>query len=152
MTAAGASASRERSARAVAELIEQLSRTVANDSFAEGLNPAQWAALRYIAQANETARNVGAFARHHLITASSASQTIQALVKKKMVSKSRGTDRRTRSLELTQQGHDALKSDPLGRLTKAITSLPETQLLGLADALMALLKDAAANKKERGST
>jgi DNA-binding MarR family transcriptional regulator len=147
MTTATGLASRERSAHAVAELVDQLSRTVANDSFATGLNPAQWAALRYVAQANETARNVGAFARHHLITPSSASQTIQALVRKKLVTKRSGTDRRSRSLEVTPQGQQALRSDPLNRLTKAIATLPESQLLGLADALVSLLKDAAARRK-----
>lgn len=149
MTAATASASRERSARAVAELFEQLSRSVASESFADGLNPAQWAALRYFAQANETARSVGAFARHHLITPSSASQTIQALVKKNLVSKKNGSDRRSRVLELTPQGQDMLASDPIDRLTRAITALPEVQLLGLADALVTLLKDAAADRMKR---
>jgi hypothetical protein len=53
---------------------------------------------------------------------------------------------------VTPQGQQALRSDPLNRLTKAIAALPESQLLGLADALVSLLKDAAARRKGGDTT
>ena len=138
----------ERSARAIAELIEQLSRTTANSSFVSGLNPAQWAALRYIARANEAVRNVGAFAQHHMITPSSASQTIQALVRKGLISKKPGEDRRSRYLALTIQGERMLKEDPINKLASAIVRLSGEQLSDLASILAAIMNVPASDEEK----
>ncbi len=50
-------------AAAVADLLEHLVHRIQGISFARGLKPAQWVALRYLARANESARNVTRFAQ-----------------------------------------------------------------------------------------
>src|SRR5215472_717137 len=60
---------RIRSARALAARLEQLARVLASQALAQGLNSAQWTALRYLATADEQTRHVGAFAAFHLTTA-----------------------------------------------------------------------------------
>jgi DNA-binding MarR family transcriptional regulator len=129
---------RKQSAGAIAELIETLSRALANRSFARQLNPAQWAALRYLANANERARETGAFAKFHRTTPSSASQTIGALVKKGMVVKKPTDDGRRRTLELTTKGRAALENDPIKHLSEAILRLPDGKLFSLAETMQAL--------------
>ncbi|MGO8919213.1 MAG: MarR family winged helix-turn-helix transcriptional regulator [Stellaceae bacterium] len=131
---------RERSARAIAELIEQLSRSLASQAFSHGLNPAQWRALRYIAQANEGARNIGAFAKFHFTTPSSASQTISALVKKGLIRKAVGADSRSRVLGLTVKGQRKLDDDPIVSLAQAILTLSDGQLSLMAEAMATLTK------------
>src|SRR5688500_16602055 len=95
---------REQSARAIAELIEQLSRSLLKDSSAHRLNSAQWTALRYLGNANESARQIGAFAKFHYTTPSSASQTISSLVNKGMAVKTATTDGRRWTIDLTNKG------------------------------------------------
>lgn len=133
---------RDRAARAVAELIALLARSLASRGFSHGLNPAQWAALRYIAQADESARSIGAFAKFHMTTPSSASQTMSALAKKKLVVKAKGGDHRMRMLALTAKGRRYIKSDPIADLTRAIHSLSDEQLFLVADIMARLTKAA----------
>ena len=133
---------RARAARAIAQLIELLARSLASRGFSHGLNPAQWAALRYVAQADEDARTIGAFARFHLTTPSSASQTISALVKKKLIVKTKGGDSRRRSLELTLKGRRSLRNDPIAELTRAIHGLSDDQLFLMAEIMDQLTKAA----------
>ena len=45
--------------RALAELVEQVNRIVYGLGFSGGVNPAQWAALRYFARAPEAAEEPG---------------------------------------------------------------------------------------------
>ncbi len=135
---------RQRSARAIAELIEQLSRIVESRAVSNGLNPAQWAALRYIAQANEAARDIGAFSRYHLTTPSSASQTISALVGKGFVVKKAGADSRRRTLDLTLRGRRLLDHDPILHLARAIQTLSDDQLFLMAEVTEILIKAASA--------
>jgi DNA-binding MarR family transcriptional regulator len=70
------------SQRIVAELLEQVGRFAHGDAFLKGLNPAQWAALRYFARANRVSRIVSAFALYHGTTRGTATQTVKALVEK----------------------------------------------------------------------
>lgn len=124
------------SARATAEVMAQVLRTTANLAFTEGLNPAQWAALRYFAQATPSARSVVAFAHYHGTTKGTASQTIAALLKKGLLDRSRGErDRRTVNLELTPAGRAVLENDPLNELAAAIASLSDGHHLTLAEGL-----------------
>lgn len=134
---------REQSARAVAELIQHVMRSLAADTRGQRLNPAQWAALRYLAHANESARQVGAFAKFHLTTPSSASQTIASLVSKGLVNKKPTVDGRRRTLGLTQKGRRALEQDPIVKLFQAIMALPEAKVLVLAEAMQAIVQQMA---------
>ena len=73
------------SARTTAEVMAQILRLANGAAFAGGLNPAQWSALRYLADAVPEARTVTAFAHYHATTSGTASQTVAALVRKGLV-------------------------------------------------------------------
>ena len=119
-------------ARALAERIEQLGRVLASRALAHGLNSAQWIALRYLANADEAARHVGAFAAFHLTTPSSASQTMSALVRKGLVAKHPGADARQRTLSLTEAGRQILAHDPLRKVLHKLECLSDHQFDVLA--------------------
>jgi len=137
---------RIRSARALAARLEQLARVLANRALARGLNSAQWTALRYLATADERARHVGAFAEFHLTTASSASQTLSALVRKGLVAKRPGGDARRRTLSLTDAGRQMLAHDPLSEILARLDNLSDQQFNALADALELLTVAAPARR------
>ncbi|CAO3430392.1 MarR family winged helix-turn-helix transcriptional regulator [Azospirillum argentinense] len=139
------------SARATAEVMAQVLRTTASLAFTDGLNPAQWAALRYFAQANASARNVVAFARHHGTTKGTASQTIAALLKKDLLERHPSeTDRRSIRLTLTPRGRSMLANDPLNELVAAINGLAPAQHGALASGLDELLRTLLSRRTESG--
>jgi DNA-binding MarR family transcriptional regulator len=138
-----AAARRRKSALAIAELFEQLARVLVSRAIDTGINPAQWAALRYVARSTEAERTVGAFARFHLTTPSSASQTIAALVGKGLLEKAASdADGRSRVLKLTRQGNQQLDRDPLRWLVAVIGELSDDQLFQAAEILERLMKAA----------
>lgn len=132
-------------ARRVTDLVNRLGRGVHCLQYAEGLNPAQWDALRYIARANRYSRNPSALASYLKITKGTASQTIKALESKGLVGREQHcTDRRAVHLVVTPAGQAALDRDPLRQLEITIAELgdnlePAKQVLcrlidGLEDA------------------
>lgn len=141
---------RRPNARATAEVMTQVLRTTANLAFTEGLNPAQWAALRYFSQANASACSVVAFARHHGTTKGTASQTIAALQKKGLLDRQRSaTDRRSISLALTDRGRSVLTHDPLNEVAAAIASLSDPEHDALADGLDHVLRTLMVRRAQR---
>lgn len=133
--------------KAVAEMFEHLSRAVYSLSFSEGLNPAQWNALRYIHRASPTSRTMSAFARFHVTTRSTASQTLAALVRKKLIRKAPDPDDgRVVRLELTSKGQRLLDRDPVNRLVAALESLPPDRQRIAADTVEILIKAVAARR------
>ncbi|PWC36906.1 MarR family transcriptional regulator [Azospirillum sp. TSO22-1] len=138
------------SARTTAEVMAQVLRTTASLAFTEGLNPAQWSALRYFAQATPSARSVVAFARYHGTTKGTASQTIAALLKKGLLDRSRSErDRRTVNLELTAAGRLVLEHDPLNELAAAIASLSDAHHQHLAEGLDQVLRTLLVRRSRR---
>ena len=135
---------RERSARAIAELIEQLSRTISARAFTTGMNPVHWTALRYLSQANESARHIGAFAKFHMTTPSSASQTMTALENKGLIAKRAGPDGRQRLIELTSKGRRLLETDPMLVLAASIATLSDEQMMVMADVMESLTRISSA--------
>lgn len=133
----------ERSARAVAGLIVQLSGLVNSISLAGGLKSSQWSALRFVASANKSARTIAGFARLNRTTLSSASQTIDTLVRKGLITKKvgEGSDKRVRTLELTEQGRMQLASDPLYEITQSLVILSDSDLRKMAAVIRHLLSD-----------
>lgn len=129
-------------ARATAEVMVQVLRTTSSLAFREGLNPAQWSALRYFAQASTpSARNVIAFARYHGTTKGTASQTIAALEKKGLVERQvNERDRRTATLSVTEAGRMVLANDPINALSDAIARLSEPHHRMMAEGLDQLLR------------
>lgn len=127
-------------------LVSQLERfacVLARRETAHGLNPAQWAALRYIQSPGEKeVPTISGFARLRLTTASSASQTVSSLVRMGLVSRASAADRRQRPLELTTEGETLLKRDPLRNLATLVAGISSESLVefsGVLDVVMRAL-------------
>lgn len=128
------------SERAVAELIERLGRCAYGDAFTEGLNPAQWTALRYLGRANRFSRTVSAFALYHGTTRGTASQTVKALVGKRYLLRRPGkSDHRTFRLELTAKARKFLAQDPFANLVSASRVLSAERRSTVVEGLQAIL-------------
>jgi DNA-binding MarR family transcriptional regulator len=128
------------SERALAELIEQLGRCAYGDAFTDGLNPAQWTALRYFGRANRFSRTVSAFALYHGTTRGTASQTVKALVEKRYLRRRPvKTDQRSFRLELTAKARKFLAQDPFDDLVSAAEVLSAERRTFVVDGLQAIL-------------
>jgi DNA-binding MarR family transcriptional regulator len=140
-------------AGAIAELLAALGRDIVSRGFAGDLNPAQWAALRFVNRANPSARSVTAFARAHRTTTGTATRTVAALVRKGHLLRFASTeDRRYGRLELTAKGEEALRLDPLREVAAAIGALPCGQRRALLEALWALQRVVASEPARADST
>lgn len=107
-------------------LIERLSRYPYLGGTPGGLNRAQWAAMRYFAQAVGDEATATSFARAHGTTKGTASQTVLALIRKDLMSRSpMPGDGRSHCIQLTEQGRALLAGDPLDRLKSCVATLDE---------------------------
>ena len=130
----------------LAGLIDRMGRMARGLQYAEGLNPAQWESLRFLAAANNRSRTPSALAAYLGSTKGTASQTVIALEGKGLLRRRRGTgDRRVITLELTPDGTALLDRDPLLSLDCALAELPEDVSQSLVDGL-ARLKDELAER------
>jgi DNA-binding MarR family transcriptional regulator len=122
-------AGHDRKLRAIAELLDHTMRMIYSQCFVEGLNPAQWSALRYLDRANPSSHTLTNFARVHCVSKAAASDTIAALVRKKLVAKKKDPhDGRVTRIDLTDKGRKLLVSDPLNLLIEALAKLlPQQQ-------------------------
>jgi len=103
-----------------ASLVDRLARAVHCLQYAEGLNPAQWVALRYLGCANPQSRTPTGLAEFLATTKGTASQTLKSLEHKGFVRRAQHrTDRRKSVLELTESGRATLSRDPLRRVQTA---------------------------------
>jgi len=143
--------SRESSLRAIAELFDHFMRAIYSQSFVEWLNPAQWGALRFISRANPRSRTLTEFARFHMVSKSAASDTMSALVRKQLVTKSRDLeDGRIMRLDLTDRGRELLAIDPLNNLVTALRQLSKEQQNGAAELADAIARNVFAGLTETG--
>ena len=129
----------------VAEFVNRLGRAAHCLQFEQGLNPAQWETLRYLARANRYSRSPTAIAEFLGTTKGTVSQTIRALEAKGYLRRSKDcSDGRAICLEVTDAGHTVLAQDPIKRLEQAVAALPpetsKAMLAGLG-ALMGKLQD-----------
>jgi DNA-binding MarR family transcriptional regulator len=103
-----------------ASLVDRLARAVHCLQYAEGLNPAQWVAMRYLGCANPQSRTPTGLAEFLATTKGTASQTLKALEQKGFVRRAQHlTDRRKCLLELTESGRATLARDPLRKVQAA---------------------------------
>ena len=134
--------------RVIAELVFHLGRIATGEGLAEGLTAAQWAALRYFAQANRFSRTPSAFAAFHGTTRGTASQTIKSLETLGYLTRLRAEDdKRSVHLGLTEQALGILVSDPFESLVRAADALPPSLQGQFANALQRMLCQVA---QERG--
>lgn len=111
--------------RRLTELVERLSRLVMARLHADGLAPAQWQALRYLARANRFSRSPKALTLYLGATKGTVSQTLMALERRGLVAKcADAEDRRAVRIELTEAGRVMLGGDPLADLGGVLAGLP----------------------------
>lgn len=123
-----------------AEILEKISQISYSMGFSGGLRPAQWNALRYFGKSEDGVRTVGHFARYNMTTPSSASQTINALVMRKLLRRSAvAGDRRTYRIDLSEAGRQLLERDPLLHLIAAIAEMTDESRFDFAEHLQFLL-------------
>lgn len=122
----------------IIDLIERLGRIARGARHAEGMKPAQWEALRFLAHANKLSRTPGALADFLSSTRGTVSQTLIALEKKGLVKRTTSTgDGRVKQLELTADGHAVVRRDPLNTLEDALREVDDKD--GLASSLERIL-------------
>ena len=138
------------SPRALAELLDRVTRAVHGLGFIGGLNPAQWAALRHIGHAEAALCTVGGVAEAQGVTAPTSSETISALVRKGYVERlpSAG-DKRSHLLALTTVGRSLLEVDPLRDLAAALDGLNDARRRALAGDLDTILVDVSQRRARR---
>ena len=117
----------------LARLIEQVGKACYNLGYTPGLNPAQWAALRYFQETTVDRRTVTGFANFQGTTKGTASQTVAAMVRKGFLERvADKNDRRVHRLVLTEEGENLLTQDPLQALASAVDQLEEQERWALA--------------------
>jgi DNA-binding MarR family transcriptional regulator len=121
--------------------LERLARLIRSASQTQGLNAAQWEALRYLARANSFSNSPGALTRYLGATKGTTSQTVLALIKKGTIEKSlRGNDGRSVVLVLTEAGQKILHEDPLLGVEEAIAKLGDKTSKRFSKGLSELLR------------
>ncbi len=104
--------------------LERLSRLMRSAEFGDGLNPAQWEALRFLARANRFSNSPGALTRYLGATKGTISQTVKALERKKLIAKTeRAGEKRSVVLTLTDAGRTMMAKDPWEALAASCDEL-----------------------------
>ena len=125
----------------VGELIGHVGRVARGLQFVDGLSPAQWESLRYVARANRYSRCPSALAAFLGATKGTVSQTLIALECKGYMRRERSNpDRRGVQLNLTAAGEALLERDPLHHLDAVAAALPSAAREALVDGLVSVLR------------
>lgn len=107
-------------------LLDRLSRLMQAGAWARGLNPAQAAALDYLARANRFSRAPSHVADYLGTTRGTTSQTLQALARKGLVQADAAVaDRRSVTYRITEKGKAA---DQAGGLPGAVDAAEQAVL------------------------
>ena len=123
-----------------ADLVGRLDPLTRSGGTVEGLNPAQWEALRYLARANRFSRTPAALADYVGSTRGTISQTLIALEQKGLAARNASQrDGRSVELALTRRGEAVLKQDPLLHLAQDIAAGTDDDPASLVATLQAIL-------------
>ena len=127
---------------AIASLVDRLSRLAHSLQYSQGLNPAQWNALRYLARANKYSTSPGVLAEYFRTTKGTVSQTLIALESKGLIRRIRcDEDRRKVRLGLTKAGKAMLELDPLREIERASAGVPVSDRDCLVAAMSTIVND-----------
>ena len=131
----------------IAELIDRLSRLVQGLQYADGLNPAQWEALRFISRARLGSRTPSCLAEYLGTTKGTTSQTLIALESKGYIRRTKcPDDRRSVKIDLTESGQAVIRQDPLAAVRSASCEIPDSCRAGLLTALEMLVAQLAGSQ------
>ncbi|PWC42079.1 MarR family winged helix-turn-helix transcriptional regulator [Azospirillum sp. TSO22-1] len=129
------------SAQAIAEVMMHIGHIADSLGYSRGLKPSQWTALRYFASANPSQRTVSAFADFHATTRGAASQTVEVLVSKGLLTRVPvPEDRRVVQLHPTDEALALLQHDPLQEFSAVIAGLEQDDQFHLAETLSRVLR------------
>ncbi|MBP2298925.1 MarR family winged helix-turn-helix transcriptional regulator [Azospirillum picis] len=135
----------------LATVVENTSRLLHASGHSDGLYPAQWVALRYLAEVSEAQRTASALARYQDLAIASVARTVITLVDKGLLVKlPNPRDARADLLELTDRGRELLKRDPRLVLERALTELPEEDVEAYARSATKLLQRLLELRREKG--
>lgn len=124
----------------VAELIDRLGRMTRELQYVDGLNPAQWEALRFLSRANTYSRTPGAVAQFLGSTKGTISQTITALENKGLiVRRPSPRDKRVCLIDLTIEGEKLILRDPVKRIESAVGGMDSETGAAMVQGLSRLL-------------
>lgn len=130
------------------DLILRLARLAEAEGWAQGLNPAQGAALAYLSRANRFSRAPSQLAEWLGTTRGTVSQTLKALAAKGLATEGPSPrDRRSIAYTLTTAGKAALAHP--SPLKQALATLPPDQARTTADALAQTLRAILAQQNHR---
>lgn len=142
---------RSNAQKALAGLLDQVSRHLHSSGHAADLYPAQWSALRYFIKADPQHRSAMALARYQGIEPGPTARTVRTLVDKGLLKKAGSLGRgRIQRIDVTEAGQALLSLDPLNVVADALADLDEPQRAALAEALERVLK-AMQTKDRRGN-
>ncbi|HBS38089.1 MAG: MarR family transcriptional regulator [Rhodobacteraceae bacterium] len=119
------------------DLVDRLYRLNAAGDWADTLNPTQRMALAYLARANRFSRCPSHVAEYMALTRGTASQTLKALVRKKLICSQRSSkDGRSISYQVTEQGLHVL-----GRvsLVEQVMQMMDVEFIDTFNAQLAVL-------------
>ena len=124
----------------IATLIERASRLVHSIGYAEGLYPAQWAALRYVTGAPPSSRTTAGLARFQGMCLGPVARTVRNLVDKGLLARvANPASRRADLIAVTTAGQLLLKSDPRHAIVDVVATMPAEHQVALATALETLI-------------
>ena len=127
---------------AIAFLVDRLSRLAHSLQYSQGLNPAQWNALRYLARANKYSTSPGVLADYLGTTKGTVSQTLISLESKGLIRRIRcDEDRRKVRLGLTEAGETMLGLDPLREIERASAGVPVSDRNSLVAAITTIVNN-----------
>lgn len=126
--------------KALATLLEQAFRLTHSSQHAEGLYPAQWAALRFVANSRGAPPTASRLARFQGMSLGPVSRTVRTLIDKGLLKRVDAAGR-TEALALTHKGRLLMERDPAQRIARAMSSLDPRQREALAEALEAVIRN-----------
>lgn len=121
---------------AITRLFELAARSLHSSGHADGLYPAQWTALRYLAASSPAERTAAKLARFQQMAAGPVTRTVRTLVAKGLVAEAgMAGHHRSKQLDLTEQGRALIERDPLRAIDAELATLPEKDARIVAAAL-----------------
>lgn len=126
----------------VGALLRYLVRVGESNIAQDQVTPLQWIALNYFALANPASRTVSGFAAYNATSKGTASQVVNGLQRRGLVSKGRSSaDGRSTRITVTEAGERALRNHPENRLNEAIGHLSAEDQTALQRIVSGLLTE-----------
>lgn len=132
----------------IAKLLELLAREIHSDSRSGGVAPGQRAIVRYLAKTPRTARSPSQIATYLGLEASAISRALSSLERKKLVTTVvAGDSPRNFRYLLSAEGIAVAETDPVARLSAAISRFPPANPQELGRWLSSIIADLASDAR-----